>query len=409
MWRVSLLRLRLSLASLFLFLPSWGLTSLGVGFAGWIGGDANAAENSRSSSDLGQTLAIAPGNAAEFVQFLVEGQFHTHSEFPLRRPDIYALAFETTEEIFRLCPAQAVADYSDAREANRSAYATFLLHYREMGWAGSMEQKIAELLASGGLDTIVRSSFDPFEMAGALIAATGGCDTPKTERLIQNLIAVGSFGRPIGSPSRLVDEKVLEGTLHCTYSTDDPSRIESQRHVSPGLLGAAYLNPAGGISDAFTGLMMRWSCPGEPDSALQVSSSAVRPSLDEGQVIGPDLANRRANYFIDVVLRLENPNHGLTDDEIDELHGEIVKFESLEVSTEEVDAAVRAKRLRDQEAGRSSIWPYERDFAELETWMRMERYKAKYGRRLFDLAVRPNSPVPNYIDERLRGAIKEIR
>lgn len=100
-----------------------------------------------------------------------------------------------------------------------------------------------------------------------------------------------------------------------------------------------------------------------------------------------------ADYYIDSILKKRakpGTDQPLFDDAtIALIRQEIIKFESLDVPIADIDAAIRARNLSDIKGGHHELEYYGSAFSNFESFMRIDAYKAAYGRTLLDLVSTP--------------------
>lgn len=377
-----------------------------------------------------QSPSVSMGEVREALQAIVAGAVDVHFSLPREQPIAYALAFEFADEVAGRCPGILPRDFAQQRDALWWAYVHYAFWKRDAARARQMLG--AWTLVAAGLRAVAmdsggnypamerRKAIEPdvASLAASLLAITGGCGSAAMKAAADNLKAVGTFGTLArhALPATLLRREETANRLGfvCYYRSDEPATVSTQGYRNPTLFSLGQETPLGEFLDYIqryneggrnrAGMIVappfiRSDCPLTIDPDFTVSREYVlpAPTMPSGSA-----AERIAGYFVDDYLPqfgVKSTGNPLRLDQagLAKLRQEIIRFESIVVSMEDVDARIAAHLKDEQRRGvRSPAEPQWRMRQRFESSIRIQRYKAAGGTALFELATRENG-VPNYL------------
>jgi hypothetical protein len=121
-------------------------------------------------------------------------------------------------------------------------------------------------------------------------------------------------------------------------------------------------------------------------------------------------ADHYLNFIIGGILNLETGQPLFDEPTLETIRQEIINFESIDVPAADIDQAVRERNLKDMQGGTRVLQDYGPAFGSFESYMRINAYKAAYGRTLLDLVSTPEMRRFNadYLLHRQYGPIRDI-
>ncbi|WP_274628485.1 hypothetical protein [Arvimicrobium flavum] len=367
---------------------------------------------------------------------ILKGEFETHFSLPVDQPIAYALGFEYLNELDKLCPGHTPDNLAGIRETMYNTYGAYnLLFVRGeklppgtsfMTGMGVLLSRIPKALGPVSINRDAIRALNPPAMAEATKRLTDrGCNDPDMGRFISNLAAIATFGRirhrvtPM-SPAFVREELVAGGAGRVCYYDDDTTdsselsqgyktitMINFARAISP--LEILVLNlqaPPGQPPDQPN--FMHFECPATPDPAFPLSKTFVDPKESAPLQPGTSTAQRMADYFVDDLIPKAGEHLTGVRAQADAaffaaLREEIVNFESVDLPLQEIERAVAAFKRSEAARGARVVepdWVLNKNF---ESYLRVQKYKAAFGDKLFDMAASPQATkkgIPNYLSMR---------
>ncbi len=325
----------------------------------------------------------------EFIEALVvaAGSIDNHYSFPQKFPLAYALSFEFTDSIGKLCPGSVPGDFERARAQAYVSYVysnTTNLGQPSFGPRGTWIDGavlLSKNMAAAGMpltkarQDIINFGVDKF--ASAWIEKIGGCRSGDASKVVDNLVAIGIFGtiKHSSLKSNFIKREDTKNGIGfvCYYMNENDITEKSQGYRKLSNLDAynygtpfnIFLDrlrqglPEGSGGTRVRPLMLRSDCPRTIDPEFHVNEQWARPK--EGAVVpGATTGQRMANYYIDVLApqfrrqALErNPKLPEPPKEyLEELRKEIIVFEDLPLERKMV--AERFKLYRSKYGGKFS-------------------------------------------------------
>ncbi|WP_157935843.1 hypothetical protein [Paracoccus zhejiangensis] len=363
-----------------------------------------AAGYSGASRAQDSPALMAGGLPAQAIDDLIEGRVQTHIDLPQRHPLVYAMRHEFLDALTAECghPDRFESIVLTRELMDNVLFAYFTYGDPDLGDFSKMSYGEAYLALIGNplhklypAEMIRREiASDPKAHVREVLSDLGGCDSPRTLRLRENLDAVAVMG-PLASPGTTFLRTVSnnnEGWYNCFYA--DPDRPDHElfqpyQLATPATVGlyiipwAAHLAPGE--------YLPRAHCPATPDPAFEIIEAKLlppEPVLDPAALPEGDLATRLAAAFLDqyIPAHATGPDGGplvLGDELRARYFDEIVRFERIEVPQDEIDR-LRAARMAEAKA-RGFDDPAAEDVIKIATDLRLKALKERNDRGIWAL------------------------
>ncbi len=398
-----------------------------------------------SAQEVG--FGSSAGRVRDAIQSVASGTHDVHFSLPAGQPLLYSLSFEFADELSGRCRGLFPNAFARQRDALWWSY----VHYSYWRQDSVTDLRLPPnlTLAAAALRVLemrdasaypavqVRRQIAPdvASLVTTLLAVAGGCGSAQTRDVAANLVAIGTFGRLARSTfeATLIRREDTDNGLGflCVHKGDDRTseKVQGYRKIGSASLGRettlgefigaierSRSERQFGSGSRIEVPLIRADCPLTIDPHFHVSLQTVFP--DTRSLAGSP-AERMADYFIeryipDLGLKSTGIPLQLSAAELARLRQEIIRYESLPVTREEIDAQIAQTLRKDRENGvRSPQLPLERQRLHTEQFLRTTKYREAGGGPLFDLTRRENG-VPNYLAARdlevmltLRGEMRK--